>query len=178
MLNLIVGCVSSGKTTELVRRLNRACIAKRVCVLVRWTKDTKPFIHSVNPECAVIFVNTLSDLTTNEANTEIMSRAEVIGIDEGQFFEDIVNVCATLALNKKMIFVAALDTTWRGVPFDNIAYLLTQSETITKFTAICIGCGSDNAIFSKRLVSSTDLILVGGHEAYVPHCRKCFNERA
>ena len=174
MLNLIVGCVSSGKTTELVRRLNRACIAKKACVLVRWTKDTKPFIHSVNSECTVIFVNTLSELS-NETNTEIISNAKIVGIDEGQFFEDIVNVCTVLSLREdKTIFVAALDTTWRGTPFDNIAYLLTQSETITKFTAICIACGSENAIFSKRLVSSTDLILVGGHESYVPYCRRCF----
>ena len=105
-------------------------------------------------------------------------RTQVIGVDEGQFFDmDLVYVCNRLADMGKRVIVAGLDQDFRGKPFDPMPQLLSVAEYITKTLAICVRCGAP-ANRTQRLVESSDRLLVGAVDAYEARCRLCFEPPA
>jgi len=104
----------------------------------------------------------------------LSSEAEVIGIDEAQFFDDeLVNVCNTLANNGVRVIIAGLDMDYKGVPFGPIPKLLAIAEHITKVHAICVRCG-DIAQYSFRKTINENLVLLGEKDLYEPLCRACY----
>lgn len=116
----------------------------------------------------------LSDNLTSIKDT--LEKFDVIGIDEGQFFEDIVNISGELADSGKIVVVAALDATFERKPFGNVASLMPLAEQVDKLTAICIFCRKE-ASFTLRTVNSQELELMET-DAYSPACRSCyFNQR-
>ncbi|MBI4810766.1 MAG: thymidine kinase [Ignavibacteriales bacterium] len=105
---------------------------------------------------------------------ELSKNAQVIGIDEGQFFShDIVSVCEELASRGKRVIVAGLDQDYRGRPFEPIPQLLALAEYITKTLAICMVCGNP-ADRTQRLTEQQELVVVGARGIYEARCRKCF----
>jgi thymidine kinase len=99
----------------------------------------------------------------------------VVGIDEGQFFdEDLVEVATVLANNGKRVIIAGLDTDWKGRPFGNIPALMAVAEVVRKQHAICMVCG-EPANRTQRLIAAEEDILVGSSEAYEARCRKHFD---
>jgi thymidine kinase len=105
-------------------------------------------------------------------------RTQVVGIDEGQFFDmELVTVCNRLADMGKRVIVAGLDQDYRGRPFDPIPQLLSISEYITKTLAICVRCGSP-ANRTQRLIENSDRLLVGAGGTYEARCRLCFEPPA
>jgi thymidine kinase len=101
--------------------------------------------------------------------------AEVIGIDEAQFFDDeIVYVCQTLAEQGKRVIVAGLDMDYLGLPFGPMPKLMAIAEYVTKVHAICMVCG-DLASHSFRKSLDNSLVLIGETESYEARCRHCFN---
>ena len=105
-------------------------------------------------------------------------RTQVIGIDEGQFFDlELVAVCNNLADMGKRVIVAGFDQDYRGRPFDPMPQLLSIAEYITKTLAICVRCGAP-ANRTQRLVENSDRRLVGAGETYEARCRLCFEPPA
>jgi thymidine kinase len=99
---------------------------------------------------------------------------QVIGIDEGQFFDmEIVNAVNFLARSGKRVIVAGLDQDYTGAPFEPMPQLLSIGEFITKTHAICVKCGS-TANYSQRTVESDERVEVGASDKYEARCRKCF----
>jgi len=98
---------------------------------------------------------------------------EVIGIDEGQFFPDIVTFSEQMANMGKIVIIAALDGTFQRKPFNNILELIPLAEDVTKLTAVCTYCQKD-ASFSKRIGKETEVEVIGGADKYVAVCRGCF----
>ena len=99
--------------------------------------------------------------------------AQVIGIDEAQFFSsDIIKVCNELADNGKRIIVAGLDQDFKGVPFEPMPQLLAIAEYITKTLAICVVCGNP-ADKTQRKTISEERVIVGASDIYEARCRKC-----
>ena len=129
------------------------------------------FIHL----CGAMLVSGLVLAQTgDEILKKVDHRTEVVGIDEGQFFDPkLVDVCNQLADMGKRVLVAGLDQDYLGKPFEPMPQLLAVAEYITKTLAICVRCGSP-ANHTQRLVSSTDRVVVGGSEAYEARCRRCF----
>jgi thymidine kinase len=102
---------------------------------------------------------------------------EVVGIDEGQFFDSsLVEVVDTLANRGKRVIVAGLDQDYRGRPFEPMPQLMAIAEYVDKTLAICMRCGAP-ANRSQRLVDATDRVVVGGAEEYEARCRACFQVR-
>jgi len=102
-----------------------------------------------------------------------MGDAQVIGIDEGQFFkQNLVDVCEKLASQGKRVIVAGLDQDYRGKPFDPMPQLLAVAEYITKTLAICVVCGNP-ADRTQRKSASQDRVVVGAKDIYEARCRKC-----
>ena len=109
-----------------------------------------------------------SALMPLEAHTD---EWDVIGIDEGQFFPDLVAFADTAASAGKVVVVAALDGTFERKEFGQLGDLLAVSDSITKLNAVCAVCGAD-APFTRRDAAATEVKLIGGREAYTPVCRR------
>jgi thymidine kinase len=172
-IEVICGSMFSGKSEELIRRLRRAQIARqRVQIFKPKVDDRFSEDHIVSHSDMKI----KSQLVTQprEILDLLDGRTQVIGIDEGQFFDtDLVFVCNKLADIGKRVIVAGLDQDFRGRPFDPMPQLLAIAEYITKTLAICVRCGAP-ANRTQRLVENTDRLLVGATGAYEARCRLCF----
>ena len=106
---------------------------------------------------------------------QVLPDTEVVGIDEGQFFDaDLPMVCSTLADRGKRVIVAGLDQDYVGKPFEPMPQLLAIAEYITKTLAICMVCGGP-ANHTQRLVASKERVLVGALGTYEARCRHCFD---
>lgn len=170
-IEVIAGCMFSGKTEELIRRMRRAQIAKQS------VKIFKPKIDNRYSENKIVSHSEQSlpseVVSSAQEILELSKDAQVIGIDEAQFYDnDLVEVCNKLADDGKRVIVAGLDQDYRGVPFEPMPQLLAIAEYITKTLAICVNCGNP-ADRTQRKVKSTDRVLVGAADSYEARCRKC-----
>ena len=172
-IEVICGSMFSGKSEELIRRLRRAQIARQRVQIF------KPKLGSRFSEDHIISHSDMkikSQLVScaGEVLDVLDNRTQVIGIDEGQFFDlDLIDVCNKLADAGKRVIVAGLDQDFRGKPFDPMPQLLCIAEYITKTLAICVRCGAP-ANRTQRLVDNSDRLLVGATDAYEARCRLCF----
>ena len=171
-IEVIAGCMFSGKTEELIRRLKRAKIARQQVEIF------KPSIELRYDEVNIVShdANAIQS-TPVPASSNILllgHEVDVIGIDEAQFFDDqLPYVCETLANSGTRVMVAGLDMDYLGKPFGPMPQLLAIADYVSKVHAICISCG-DLATHSHRHVKDSSLILLGEKESYVPLCRSCF----
>jgi len=170
-IEVIAGCMFSGKTEELIRRLRRATIAKQN------VKIFKPRIDARFSNSSIVSHSeqSLPSILIDDINEVIESAkdAKVVGIDEAQFFSaDIVNICNTLANNGKRVIVAGLDQDYKGIPFEPMPQLLAIAEYITKTLAICVVCGNP-ADKTQRKTLSSERVVVGASDIYEARCRKC-----
>lgn len=175
-LEIICGCMFSGKTEELIRRVRRAVIAHQKVQVFKPQLDNRYGIESVTshngenvkahpvPNARVI-LNHLATQTT------------VVAIDEAQFFDSaIIEVVKHLTSHGIRVLIAGLDMDFRGEPFGEMPYLLAIAEDVTKLHAICPICGEE-AAWTQRLVNGQPahyddpIILVGAQESYEPRCR-------
>lgn len=174
-IEVVCGSMFSGKTEELIRRLNRARIARQKVEIFKPAVDTR--YH----ETEIVSHNSSSIASTpvqSSLNILLMQHdnADVIGIDEAQFFdEEIVYVCQTLAEQGKRVIVAGLDMDYLGVPFGPMPRLMAIAEYVTKVHAICMVCG-DLASYSFRKTTNNSLVMLGEHDTYEARCRHCFIE--
>jgi thymidine kinase len=173
-IEVICGSMFSGKTEELIRRLNRALIARQKVEIF------KPAVDKRYHELDVVShnENAIRSTPVQFADDIILlaGNCEVVGIDEVQFFDDrIVNVANVLANSGKRVILAGLDMDFEGNPFEPMPQLLSIAEYVTKVHAICMKCG-DLASYSYRLVEVKDKVVLGEKESYEARCRKCFFE--
>lgn len=171
-IEVIVGSMFSGKTEELIRRLNRAKIAKQKVEIFKPAIDVRYSEEEVVSHNANAIQSTPVD---NSANILLLSGdVDVVGIDEAQFFDKgLVDVCNGLANDGVRVIVAGLDMDFSGKPFGPIPELLAAAEYVTKVHAICMRCG-DLAQYSHRLSESKDTVLLGEKDRYEPLCRSCY----
>jgi thymidine kinase len=173
-IEVITGSMFSGKSEELIRRLRRAQIARQKVQIF------KPFVdsrfsgdHIVSHSEMRIASQTVR--SSGDLVTDVDGDTDVVGIDEGQFFDDnLPAACNTLANGGKRVIVAGLDQDYLGRPFEPMAHLLAIAEYITKTRAICVVCGAP-ANHTQRLVASSDRVLVGATGVYEARCRHCFD---
>jgi thymidine kinase len=171
-IEVIAGSMFSGKTEELIRRIRRAQIAKLKVAVFKPRIDTR---YSVDK---IVSHNDLSlpSIVVDKASEIIKyaKDAQVIGIDEAQFFDqELVDVCEKLANEGKRVIVAGLDQDYKGRPFEPMPQLLAIAEYITKMHAICVICGSP-ASKTQRKIKSGERVIVGASDIYEARCRKCF----
>lgn len=173
-IEVICGSMFSGKTEELIRRLRRARIARQRVEIYKPAIDTRYSEEDVVSHDA----NSIAS-TPVEAAAGILllaDNAEVVGIDEAQFFDEgLADVCNRLANQGKRVIVAGLDMDFKGVPFGPMPALCAIAEDVTKVHAICVRCGA-LAHVSHRIVADGRRVLLGEQEEYEPLCRSCYNK--
>lgn len=163
----------SGKTEELIRRLNRAKIARQKTQIFKPALDKRYHpenivSHNDNSIPSIPVLSTLEII-------ELAGDCDVVGLDEAQFFdENIVEVCNILANSGKRVIIAGLDMDYLGKPFGCIPQLMSIAEYVTKVHAICMVCG-EIASYSYRLSPSNERVLLGQTDLYEARCRRCFN---
>lgn len=170
-IEAITGCMFSGKTEELIRRLRRAKIAKQKVVIFKPQIDTRYSNNAIVSHSE----QSLPSITVKDINEifDFVDDAQVIGIDEAQFFSnDLVDVCNMLADRGKRVIVAGLDMDYKGIPFEPMPQILSISEYITKSLAICVVCGNP-ADRTQRKTTSSERVVVGAADVYEARCRKC-----
>lgn len=175
-IEVITGCMFSGKTEELIRRLRRAQIAKQTVVIF------KPQIDKRYSSNHIVSHNTQQlpsqMLETADQIIPLAKDARVIGIDEVQFFgSPVIGICEQLANEGKRVIVAGLDQDFRGKPFGPMPDLLALGEYITKTLAICVKCGNP-ADRTQRTSKESELVVVGAQDHYEARCRRCYEPPA
>ena len=172
-IEVIAGSMFSGKSEELIRRLNRARIARQKVQVFKPAIDARYSIEEIASHSGQKHVS-VPVSTTAEMLSQIHEDTQVVGIDEGQFFDAaIIEAVNDLARSGKRVIVAGLDQDYTGKPFDPMPQLLSVAEFITKTHAICVRCGA-TANYSQRTVESEARVEVGASDKYEARCRKCF----
>jgi len=170
-IEIIVGPMFAGKTTEMLRRIDRAELARRRCLVIKHARDCRYSDDKVSTHDYIMHdAFACSELMPN---FHLTFQYDVIGVDEGQFFPDIVQFAEKLANIGKTVIVAALDGTFQRKPFGRVLELISKCESITKITAVCRETGND-APFTMRTISSNDIELIGGAEMYSAVSRSSF----
>ena len=172
-IEVIAGSMFSGKSEELIRRLRRARIARQKVQVFKPKIDTR-----FSPEHIVSHSEMRHESIPVATAAEILARVEpgteVVGVDEGQFFDqELVAVANELAGRGVRVIVAGLDQDYTGKPFEPMPQLLAVAEYITKTHAICVRCGQ-TANYSQRTVAVEGRVVVGASDAYEARCRRCF----
>jgi len=173
-IEVITGSMFSGKSEELIRRVRRAQIARQKVQLF------KPRVDGRYSDSEIVSHSDMkmpSEVVgdAGEILGLVAPETEVVGIDEGQFFEaSLVSVAEALANRGVRVIVAGLDQDYRGVPFEPMPQLLAVAEYVDKTLAVCVRCGAP-ANRSQRLVRTEDRVVVGGAGQYEARCRRCFN---
>jgi thymidine kinase len=173
-IEVITGSMFSGKSEELIRRVRRAEIARQRVQVFKPRLDTRHAAEYVishsDLRCAAETV-----VSSRELKDAVKPETEVVGIDEGQFFDmELPAICNALADSGKRVIVAGLDQDYLGKPFEPMPQLLAIAEYITKTLAICMVCGNP-ANHTQRLVASSDRVLLGAQGTYEARCRFCFD---
>ena len=169
-IEVISGCMFSGKTEELIRRLRRAKFAKlnvkvfKPKIDDRYSKD-EIVSHSEQALPSIM-------IEKSDEILELVKDADIVGIDEAQFFdENITAIAIKLAELGKRVIITGLDMDFRGEPFGPMPTLLSIAEYVTKPKAICVVCGSP-ATMTQRITDSKETVDVGATDKYEARCRK------
>ncbi|NOQ98189.1 MAG: thymidine kinase [Calditrichae bacterium] len=171
-IEVICGSMFSGKTEELIRRIRRAQIARQRVEIFKPAIDTRyseaEIVSHDEQKLPSIMVKNAQQIIS------LSLEAQVVGIDEAQFFgKGLVKVAKTLANMGKRVIIAGLDMDYRGEPFHPIPDLLAIAEDITKTHAICVICGNP-ANFTQRKTKATNQVVIGASDIYDARCRNCF----
>ncbi len=173
-IEVIAGPMFSGKSEELIRRVTRYHLAR---------VPTQTFKPALDTRYAVAEVVSHSRLSTEatpvgdsaELLRTVEDRTVIVGIDEGQFFDDgLVEVAEMLAGAGKNLIIAGLDLDYLGRPFEPIPSLMLRAEYVTKSLAVCHKCGGAG-LFTQRVVQSDDLVVLGATDTYEARCRRCYD---
>ncbi|NXS95989.1 KITH protein, partial [Jacana jacana] len=166
------GCpeVAAGRT-ELMRRVRRFQLAQYRCLLVKYAKDTRYSASGISTHDKST-MEALPACLLMDTYQEALGSA-VIGVDEGQFFPDVVEFCEMMANAGKTVIVAALDGTFQRKAFGNILNLVPLAESVVKLNAVCMECYRE-ASYTKRLGAEREVEVIGGADKYHSVCRACY----
>ncbi|CAD2221042.1 Thymidine kinase, putative [Angomonas deanei] len=158
-----------------MRRVRRERFKKQKCYVIKYDKDNRYSQDSVASHDVTLLT---ADIGVNVLSTvgEIWREYDLIAIDEGQFYPDILEFANQCADAGKCVVISALDADYRRRPFGKIAELMPYCERIDKLTAVCMHCHSREAHFTHRLTEDTETQLIGGTDMYISTCRVCYNK--
>ena len=172
-IEVVTGSMFSGKSEELIRRVRRAQIARqRVQIFKPRVDDRYSTDHIVSHSEMKMPSQVVGG--AEEILSRVEDGTEVVGIDEGHFFDGgLVPVVNALADRGVRVIVAGLDQDYLGQPFEPMPQIIAIAEYVDKTLAICMQCGAP-ANRTQRLTDSTDRVVVGGSQEYEARCRRCF----
>ncbi len=173
-IEVITGSMFSGKSEELIRRVRRAQIARQSVQLFKPRIDSRYSAGEIVSHSDMKMPSQVVEKAA-EILAGVQPGTEVVGIDEGQFFDgSLVEVADALANRGLRVIVAGLDQDFRGRPFEPMPQLMAIAEYVDKTLAVCMRCGAP-ANRSQRLTAAEDRVVVGGMGQYEARCRRCYH---
>jgi thymidine kinase len=174
-IEIIMGCMFSGKSTEIIKIINKYKILNKKIMAITHSIDNR-----YNSTANIVTHDKLMHKCINSTtltplnNTDLYKNADVIVIEEAQFFPDLYKfVINGVEKDKKTLIIAGLDGDYKREPFGDILKLIPHAEKVTKLEALCLICNNGTpAAFTKRIVESTEQTLVGSNDSYVAVCRE------
>lgn len=177
-IEVVAGCMFSGKSEELIRRLKRAQIAKQKVIALKSSLDDRYGLETITSHSGARLESALVSSPSDVLRIVEEKQIEVVGIDEVQFFDSgIIAVAEYLAGKGARVILAGLDQDFRGEPFGPMPELLALAEEVTKLTAVCMVCGKP-ATRTQRIVNGRParyddpVVMVGAAESYEARCRE------
>ena len=170
-IELILGPMFSGKSTRLIEVIRKYTYKAKKTIMIKFFGDKRYSEKSEVVTHDLIKYDSI-DCKNLTDSFEVIKNYDVIGIDEGQFFPDLVEVSEKLAMLNKIVIISALNGDFRMEPFPVISRIISKADKIKLLKAYCFNCHKD-AKFSLRIVQSNETVLIGAGEAYKPTCRKC-----
>ena len=190
-LHLIIGCMFSGKTTEIIRLARRYQALKVKTLLLNYHEDTR-YLETDSPNDTIsphrMMTHDLQGIPAipldsfKNISPEMYRESSLIVINEAQFFNNLVEFCQQALNDGKSLIIGGLDGDYRQQPFGEILDLIPLADRVTRLSAFCQVCQDGTpAYFTQRTINnSKDQKLIGGAECYRPVCRKhlfCKEER-
>ncbi len=183
-LEVITGCMFSGKTEELWRRITRATIAKQKVLVFKPKIDTRYSCNEIVTHYGLKFscFPLPSDLSFEIFITcyPEITAIQVVAFDEAQFFgSNFPDLCEKLVEMEKQVIVAGLDLDFKGEPFGPMPILMAKADEVSKLNAVCQRCGKP-ATRTQRLIDgkpasrNAPVIMIGGQDVYEARCRDCW----
>ena len=180
-LKIILGPMTSGKTTELIKEYNRHNAGGFKCCFINHSTDNrygsgtnKTSTHNKSVVENTFSCNKLDYLMLDENNR--IDQFDVFFINEGQFFSDLKFYVDYLVNRKnKKVYVCGLDGDFRREKFGTLLDIIPICDDIIKLKALCIECKKSEALFTYRLTNDKEQTVVGGSESYCALCRSCYN---
>ena len=166
-LNLIIGCMFSGKTSELLRIAKRLKSIDISVLMINYHEDTRYSNNTIcshdNQELPSEFVEDLEKINYD--------KYDVICINEAQFFTGLLDFCLKALKDNKVVYVCGLDGDYKQEPFGELLNLIPYCDNITRLSAFCKICkNGTKAHFTKRITDSKEQKVIGVNE-YIPVCR-------
>jgi thymidine kinase len=173
-----------GKTTELLKRAQRASFAKQPCVIIKYIGDNR----YGDENTLVTHAGTIQThkeesqftapirVTTAARLSEVEATEPVICIDEGQFYPDLIERCEYWANEGKHVIVSALDSDFQRAPFGQVCELVAKCDTVEKQRGICMECRMADSSFTMRISTCVTIVDIGAEEKYRAVCRVCYNK--
>mgnify|MGYP003645900136 FL=1 len=174
-LKLIIGCMFSGKSSEIIKEAQRLRVIDKKVLLINSSKDVR-YIPGTICSHDQTSIDCLSTINLKEIKNDICEQYEYIIIDESQFFSDLYEfVCDMVDNKQKHLIIVGLNGDFNRDNFGDIYKLYPKADSINLLKAMCMSCkDGTEAIFSKKLSSSNDIVDVGSTDKYIPVCRKCY----
>ena len=170
-IELILGPMFSGKSTRLIERIRKYVYKNKKTIMIKFIGDQRYSKKSEVVTHDLIKYDSIDCRNLTDSFDQLKDY-DIIGVDEGQFFPDLVEVSEKLAQLNKTVIIAALNGDFRMEPFPVIARIIPKADKIKLLKAYCFNCHKD-AKFSLRIVQSNETVLIGAGEAYKPACREC-----
>lgn len=170
-IKIFIGCMFAEKTSHMLSEVEKYGIAKKNCVVVKHSIDTRFDGISTHSKRKYHHFRELTSSSIGDIYDELCNY-DVIGIDEIQFFEDAVKNVIALANKGKVVILSGLSGDYKDDPFPIVSNLIPVAESVIKLHAVCMRCCNRSAIFSVKLVEK-DGIEIGGTDKYQVLCRKC-----
>ena len=180
-IEVITGCMFSGKTEELIREVRRAEFAKKRIMVFDHCLDDERYVKGKVSSHSGLHLETFSAAHAKEIYQHAADsnfNVDVMAIDEAQFFTDLAEVCEKLVSKGIRVIAVGLNQDFRGEPFEAMSELMPRADRVRLLTAICMGCGAD-ATRTQRLINGEPVpydsprIEIGGQEKYQARCRHC-----
>ena len=180
-IEMYIGPMFSGKSSMLIHISNKYKSIGNKILAINNKKDTRygngEIISHDKNSIGCIMVEKLDEILKNEEYKKSFIEADIILIEELQFFDDITFIINAADIYNKKIVTSGLDGDYLRKPFKSVVELIPHADNVTKLKGFCKYCSDGSpGIYTKRLVSSTSNILVGGDKMYVCVCRKCYKK--
>lgn len=172
-LTIIMGNMFSGKTSELIRRLKRYRIINKKIIVINSSKDTRSHEEVLKTHDGVEFPCLKVDHISHCLMSDIFCEADIVAIDEAQFFADLKDFISMCLFLNKSVIIAGLDGDYKQRKFGEVIDCIPLASDVVKLSALCMDCQNGTpGPFTKRIVRSDTLELIGGNESYKAVCRR------